>query len=72
MTHRITTLPGDGLGPEILAPALEVLSAVGEFEFEEHLFVGASIDAHWTALTDEVLAACRQSDAVLTCSLCGS
>ncbi len=71
MTHRIITLPGDGIGPEILAPALEVLSAVGEFEFEEHLFGGASIDAHGTALTDEVLAACRQSDAVLLAAVGG-
>ena len=54
MTHRIVTLPGDGIGPEIMAPALRLLEAVGEFEFEEHLFGGASIDAHGTALTDEV------------------
>jgi 3-isopropylmalate dehydrogenase len=71
MTHRIVTLPGDGIGPEILAPALEVLSAVGEFEFEEHLFGGASIDAYGVALTDEVLAACRQSDAVLLAAVGG-
>jgi 3-isopropylmalate dehydrogenase len=69
--HRIVTLPGDGIGPEILAPALEVLSAVGEFEFEEHLFGGASIDAHGVPLTDEVLAACRQSDAVLLAAVGG-
>jgi 3-isopropylmalate dehydrogenase len=71
MTHHIVTLPGDGIGPEILAPALEVLSAVGEFEFEEHLFGGASIDAHGVALTDEVLATCRQSDAVLLAAVGG-
>jgi 3-isopropylmalate dehydrogenase len=69
--HRIVTLPGDGIGPEIMAPALEVLGAVGEFEFEEHLFGGASIDAHGTALTDEVLAACRKSDAVLLAAVGG-
>jgi 3-isopropylmalate dehydrogenase len=71
MTHHIVTLPGDGIGPEILAPALEVLSAVGEFEFEEHLFGGASIDAHGVALTDEVLATCSQSDAVLLAAVGG-
>jgi 3-isopropylmalate dehydrogenase len=71
MTHRVVTLPGDGIGPEILAPALEVLRAVGEFEFEEHLFGGASIDAHGVALTDEVLAACRASDAVLLAAVGG-
>jgi len=71
MTHRIVTLPGDGIGPEIMAPALRALETVGEFEFEEHLFGGASIDAHGVALTDEVLAACRQSDAVLLAAVGG-
>lgn len=71
MTHRIVTLPGDGIGPEIMAPALEVLRAVGEFEFEEHLFGGASIDAHGTALTEQTLAACRNADAVLLAAVGG-
>jgi 3-isopropylmalate dehydrogenase len=70
-THHIVTLPGDGIGPEIMAPALELLRTVGEFEFEEHLFGGASIDAHGVALTDEVLAACRRSDAVLLAAVGG-
>jgi 3-isopropylmalate dehydrogenase len=69
--HRIVTLPGDGIGPEIMEPALEVLEAVGEFEFDEHLFGGASIDEHGIALTDEVLAACRRSDAVLLAAVGG-
>ncbi|MGA2319774.1 MAG: 3-isopropylmalate dehydrogenase [Solirubrobacteraceae bacterium] len=71
MSHRIITLPGDGIGPEIMAPALEVLRAVGEFEFDERLFGGASIDAHGTPLTDEVLDACRRSDAVLLAAVGG-
>ncbi len=62
---RIATLPGDGIGPEVLAAGLEVLAAVAEVEVEEHLFGGASIDASGVALTDEVLAACRSADAVL-------
>ena len=70
-THHIVTLPGDGIGPEIMAPTLQLLEAVGEFEFEEHLFGGACIDAHGTALTDEVLAACRKSDAVLLAAVGG-
>jgi 3-isopropylmalate dehydrogenase len=61
----IATLPGDGIGPEVLAAGLEVLAAVAEVQIEEHVFGGASIDAHGVALTDEVLAACRRSDAVL-------
>jgi 3-isopropylmalate dehydrogenase len=71
MAYRIVTLPGDGIGPEIMAPTLEVLRAVGEFEFEEHLFGGASIDAHGVALTDEVLGACKAADAVLLAAVGG-
>jgi 3-isopropylmalate dehydrogenase len=65
MARRIVILAGDGIGPEIMAPTLELLRALGSFEFEEHLFGGASIDAHGVALTDEVLAAARSADAVL-------
>ena len=62
---RIALLPGDGIGPEIVGAARRVLDAVGEFSYEEHLVGGASIDAHGTSLTDEVLAACRDAEAVL-------
>jgi 3-isopropylmalate dehydrogenase len=71
MSHRIVTLPGDGIGPEIMAPTLELLRAIGDFEFEERLFGGASIDAHGVALTDEVLEACRRADAVLLAAVGG-
>ena len=64
-THRIVALPGDGIGPEIMAAARQLLDTIGGFEVDEHLVGGASIDAHGTALTPEVLAACRDSDAVL-------
>ncbi len=62
---RIVVLPGDGIGPEIVAAARELLEAIGEFDFAEHPVGGASIDAHGIALADEVLEACRQADAVL-------
>ena len=62
---RIALLPGDGIGPEIVASARQVLDAVGDFSYEEHLVGGAAIDAHGTALPDEVLDACRSSAAVL-------
>ncbi|MCZ4493419.1 MAG: 3-isopropylmalate dehydrogenase [Baekduia sp.] len=72
MSTKIVTLPGDGIGPEILAPAVELLRAfVPDVEIEEHVFGGASIDAHGTALTDEVLAACRTADAVLLAAVGG-
>jgi len=62
---RIVLLPGDGIGPEIVGAARRVLEDLGEFEFDERLMGGCSIDTHGTALTKEVLAACRDSDAVL-------
>src|SRR5256714_7314978 len=72
MAARIVVLPGDGIGPEITAPALRVLEAAGiELEVEEHPFGGASIDAHGTALTDETLEACRRADAVLLAAVGG-
>ena len=71
MAARIATLPGDGIGPEILGAATQVLDAVGDFDYEEHVFGGASIDAHGTALTDATLAACRGVDAVLLAAVGG-
>jgi 3-isopropylmalate dehydrogenase len=62
---RIVLLPGDGIGPEIVAAAQQLLESLGEFEFDEQLMGGCSIDAHGVALTDEVLELCRASDAVL-------
>jgi len=71
VSHRIVTLPGDGIGPEIMAPTLDLLGRLGEFEFEERVFGGASIDAHGVALTDAVLEACRGADAVLLAAVGG-
>src|SRR3954467_12123265 len=62
----IALLPGDGIGPEVAAEAVKVLEAVaGDLRFDPHLAGGAAIDVHGTALTDEALAACKASDAVL-------
>src|SRR5450755_4197972 len=72
MAPRVVLLPGDGIGPEIIAPAVHVLRAAGaDFDYEEHVFGGASIDAHGTALTDQTLAACRGADAVLLAAVGG-
>jgi 3-isopropylmalate dehydrogenase len=62
---HIALLPGDGIGPEVVGAAAELLGALGEFELREHPVGGASIDTHGAALADEVLAACAESDAVL-------
>jgi 3-isopropylmalate dehydrogenase len=68
---KIVTLPGDGIGPEILAAARRALDRLGEFEYDERLLGGASIDAHGTALTDETLEACKAADAVLLAAVGG-
>ncbi len=71
MSQRIALLPGDGIGPELAEAAYRVLQAVGDFEIAEHAIGGASIDEYGTPLTDEVLEACRESDAVLLCAVGG-
>lgn len=65
MPAKVVLLPGDGIGHEIVPAAVEVLNAVGEFDFEKRIFGGASIDEHGIPLTDETLEACRNADAVL-------
>jgi 3-isopropylmalate dehydrogenase len=74
MARKIVLLPGDGIGPEIIEPAVRVLDAVapGELKYESHLFGGVSIDEYGTALTDETLAACRSADAVLLAAVGGA
>jgi 3-isopropylmalate dehydrogenase len=68
----IVTLPGDGIGPEVLAAALEVLDVVApDLTYDEHLIGGAAIDATGTALPDETLDACRGADAVLLAAVGG-
>jgi 3-isopropylmalate dehydrogenase len=72
MAPRVVLLPGDGIGPEIIGPAVEVLDAVGAgLEYEELVFGGASIDAYGIALSDETLEACRTADAVLLAAIGG-
>lgn len=70
MKSHIVLLPGDGIGPEVVAEARLVLEEVARrhqhaFTFSSHLLGGCAIDAHGTALPDATLAACRQADAVL-------
>jgi 3-isopropylmalate dehydrogenase len=69
-SHSLAVLPGDGVGPEVVGAALQVLDETGaRFGFEvrrtEHLIGGAAIDATGSALPDDVLDACRRADAVL-------
>jgi 3-isopropylmalate dehydrogenase len=70
MRANIVVLPGDGIGPEVVAAAQQVLEVIAkkfnhQIQFSQHLIGGASIDAAGTALTAETLAACQGADAVL-------
>lgn len=70
MKGNIVTIPGDGIGPEIVREACKVLDQVGKvyghaFTYTEVLMGGCSIDAFGVPLTDEAMAAAKASDAVL-------
>ncbi len=70
MNYKVAVIPGDGIGPEIIAEARKVLDKTGEkyghtFEYQELLMGGCSIDAYGEPLTDETLEKARASDSVL-------
>jgi len=70
MKAEITLLPGDGIGPEVLAASINVLDAIAQafghtFEMQEYLIGGCAIDARGTALPEDTLQACQKADAVL-------
>jgi 3-isopropylmalate dehydrogenase len=70
MKYKITTLPGDGIGPEVTAEAVRVLQTIAgihgtRFEFEEHAIGGVAIKEHGAPLPRTTLDACMTSDAVL-------
>lgn len=74
--YSITLLPGDGIGPEIMAVTVDVLKVIAqqcdlEFSFQEALIGGAAIDATDTPLPTETIEKCRQSDAVLLAAIGG-
>ena len=69
-TYRVAVIPGDGIGPEVIAAAQRVLDDVAGrfgFRFEWHAVVagGQAIDSYGQAIRDEDLALCQSSDAVL-------
>jgi 3-isopropylmalate dehydrogenase len=70
MSYRIAVLPGDGIGPEVMAEAIQVLRQVSGLygftvELEEGIVGGASIDAYGKPLTDSVLKLAKESNATL-------
>ena len=70
MSKQILVLPGDGIGPEIMAEAVKVLELANDrfqlgFELAEDVIGGAAIDKHGVPLADQTLQRARQADAVL-------
>ena len=70
LTYRIATIPGDGVGPEVVAAARRVLDAAGSrfgfgIEWSEFLVGGAAIDAYGVAIRPEDVTACGEADAIL-------
>ena len=77
MKKNITCIPGDGIGPEIVAEAKKVLDAVAakfghEFICKDVLMGGASIDKYGVPLTEETIEAAKSADAVLMGSIGGN
>ncbi|MDW3048772.1 isocitrate/isopropylmalate family dehydrogenase, partial [Vibrio sp. Vb1554] len=75
-SYKIAVLPGDGIGPEVMAQAHKVLNAIEQkhgisFEREEHDVGGIAIDNHGCPLPESTVTACEESDAVLFGSVGG-
>jgi 3-isopropylmalate dehydrogenase len=69
-TYRVATIPGDGVGPEVVEAARRVVDAAGDgfgyaVQWSDHLVGGAAIDAYDTAIRDEDYEACAAADAIL-------
>ncbi|MBR4113452.1 MAG: 3-isopropylmalate dehydrogenase [Anaerotignum sp.] len=69
-TYNITVLKGDGIGPEVVAEAMDVLECIGQkyghtFQFNEKLAGGCAYDTYGVPLPDETLDACKNCDAIL-------
>ena len=70
-TAHIITLPGDGIGPEIMDAAKELMTVLGGIEWEDYDIGGVAIDNHGNALPDATLEASKNADAVLLAAVGG-
>src|ERR1043165_7165540 len=75
-TYNLLLLPGDGIGPEVMAEVKKLIAwmnshGMGTFEFEEGLVGGCCYDAHGVAVTDETVAKAKAADAVIFGSVGG-
>ena len=72
VSHQIVALPGDGIGPEVVAEAIKVLETIQNasssnitFDIASHDFGGIAIDNHGDPLPESTLSACKASDAII-------
>ena len=77
MNFKVAVIKGDGIGPEIVTEAQKVLNKAGEkfgfsLDYEDVLMGGCSIDATGEPLTDDAIAVCKASDAVLLGAIGGN
>lgn len=77
MNYKVAVIKGDGIGPEIVTEAQKVLDQAGKkfgfaLSYEDVLMGGCSIDATGEPLTDEAIATCKASDAVLLGAIGGN
>lgn len=68
---NIITLPGDGIGPEIMDAAKLLMTQLGGIEWQDHDLGGVAIDNHGTALPESTLEAASAADAVLLAAVGG-
>ena len=69
-THKLLLLPGDGIGPEVMAEVKKLIAwmnghGMGTFETEEGLVGGSCYDAHQVSITDATMDKAHAADAVL-------
>src|SRR4051795_11354641 len=75
-THKLLLLPGDGIGPEVMAEVKKLIAwmnghGMGTFETEEGLVGGSAYDAHKVSITEETMAKAHAADAVIFGSVGG-
>ena len=69
-THKLLLLPGDGIGPEVMAEVKRLIDwltakGIAKFETEQGLVGGAAYDAHKVSITDETMERAKAADAVI-------
>ncbi len=66
MAHRVTLIPGDGIGPEVSAAVLRIVEAAGvDIDWEQYIVGGQALDLAGSSLPDEVIESVRRNKVAL-------